>query len=251
MNQGEAAACAAAEAVTTNEEEGGVTNAEAGGSGLDVLGATVHYGAGSRIDAGAAIADVSFAVARGEIVALLGPSGCGKSTLLRAVAGLEPLSAGSVRWNGEDLMGVPPHARGFGLMFQDAQLFPHMSVAKNVAYGLRWRRVDRAARDARVAELLGLVGLPGAGERAVTELSGGERQRVALARSLAPKPRLLMLDEPLSSLDRALRDRLAADLARLLRETGTTGILVTHDEGEADAIADRTLRMRAGRIAVP
>lgn len=251
MNLEEPVPKAAVETVDTKAEDGDVTNAAASGSGLEVVGATVHYGAGARADAEAAIADVSFAVARGEVVALLGPSGCGKSTLLRAVAGLEPLSAGSVRWNGEDLTSVPPHARGFGLMFQDAQLFPHMSVAKNVAYGLRWRRTARTARDARVAELLELVGLPGAGERAVTELSGGERQRVALARSLAPEPRLLMLDEPLSSLDRALRDRLAADLARLLRETGTTGILVTHDEGEAHAIADRTLRMRAGRISVP
>lgn len=213
-------------------------------------GVTVRYGANRR-DATAdppALRDVTLSVGRGEVVALTGPSGCGKSTLLRAVAGLQPLAAGRVCWAGEDLAAVPPHARGFGLMFQDGQLFAHLSVGKNVAYGLAAARVPRAERAARVAELLELVGLPGASSRAVTELSGGERQRVALARSLAPRPRLLMLDEPLSSLDRALRDRLAVDLARLLRETSTTAIVVTHDEHEAEVIADRTLRMRDGEL---
>ena len=133
-------------------------------------------------------------------------------------------------------------------MFQDAQLFAHLSVAKNVAYGLSAQRVPRADRAARVTELLDLVGLPSYGERSVTELSGGEQQRVALARSLAPRPRMLMLDEPLSALDRGLRDRLGGDLARVLRATSTTAILVTHDESEAAAIADRTLRMRAGEL---
>lgn len=133
-------------------------------------------------------------------------------------------------------------------MFQDGQLFAHMSVAKNVAYGLEAQRVPRPERETRVAQLLEVVGLPGYGGRPVTELSGGERQRVALARSLAPRPRLLMLDEPLSALDRALRDRLAADLAGMLRETGTTAILVTHDAGEAQTIADRVLAMRDGEL---
>ncbi|MBL3682807.1 ATP-binding cassette domain-containing protein [Leucobacter aridicollis] len=193
--------------------------------------------------------DASFDVPRGEVVALLGPSGCGKSTLLRAIAGLEPLSTGSVSWAGDDLVGVPPHRREFGLVFQDGQLFTHRSVGENIAYGLRVKRWPRAERDARVAELLDLVGLTGFTNRAVTELSGGQRQRVALARALAPSPRLLLLDEPLSALDRELRDRLAQELAALLRATQTTAVLVTHDEGEAETIADRVLRMRDGRVA--
>lgn len=193
-----------------------------------------------------AVRGVSFEVARGEVVALTGPSGCGKSTVLRAIAGLEPLEAGTVSWAGADLRGVAPHRRGFGLLFQDGQLFAHMSVAQNIAYGLARR--PRPVRTARVEEMLELVGLADYAERAITELSGGERQRVALARSLAPAPRLLMLDEPLSALDRELRERLAVDLARLLRETGTTAILVTHDHDEAGTIADRTLRMRAGEL---
>jgi len=211
--------------------------------GLGVRGVTVAYG-----DAAPAVTDASFDVALGEVVALTGPSGCGKSTLLRAISGLEPLTSGSVRWAGEDLAQVPPHKRGFGLMFQDGQLFAHMTVAKNVAYGLRAKQFSKDERQGRVAELLELVGLPDYGGRAVTELSGGERQRVALARSLAPKPRLLLLDEPLSALDRQLRERLAGELATLLRATGTTAILVTHDPYEADTVADRVLQMWAGRL---
>jgi len=211
--------------------------------GLEVRGVTVAYG-----DAAPAVTDASFDVALGEVVALTGPSGCGKSTLLRAISGLEPLTSGSVRWAGEDLAQVPPHKRGFGLMFQDGQLFAHMTVAKNVAYGLSAKQFSKDERQRRVAELLELVGLPDYGGRAVTELSGGERQRVALARSLAPKPRLLLLDEPLSALDRQLRERLAGELATLLRATGTTAILVTHDPYEADTVADRVLQMWAGRL---
>lgn len=223
-------------------------------NGLGVDGVTVRYitDAGGRAhQVRDAVSEAYFDVARGEVVALLGPSGCGKSSLLRAIAGLEPLAAGSVSWDGENLAAVPPHRRGFGLVFQDGQLFVHRSVAENIAYGLRVQRVPRAERELRVGELLELVGLPGAGSRPVTELSGGERQRVALARSLAPSPRMLLLDEPLSALDRELRDRLAVELAEMLRETGTTAILVTHDEGEARVIADRTLRMRAGCILGP
>lgn len=215
----------------------------AAGAGLEVCEVSVRYGAAEAVVRG-----VTFTVARGEVVALTGPSGCGKSTLLRAIAGLEPLAAGTVSWGGDNLAQVPPHRRGFGLMFQDGQLFAHLSVAKNIAYGLRAQGFSRANREARVAQLLDLVNLPGYGPRAVTALSGGERQRVALARSLAPQPRLLMLDEPLSSLDRSLRDHLAGELAQLLRNTHTTAILVTHDEGEAATIADRSLRMRAGEL---
>lgn len=209
---------------------------------LRVDGVSVHYGPV------AAVSDVDLGIADGEVVALLGPSGCGKSTLLRAVAGLEPVDAGVVSWDGVDLAGTPVHRRGFGLVFQDGQLFPHRDVAGNVAFGLRMRRVEREARDKRVAELLELVGLAGYGTRRVTSLSGGEQQRVALARALAPRPKLLLLDEPLSALDRALREQLAVDLARLLRETGATALVVTHDHDEAFTLADRVAVMRAGRI---
>ena len=218
-----------------------------GGSGLAVERATVRY---PGTDAGArpAVDGASLDVAVGEVVALLGPSGCGKSTLLRAIAGLEPVADGRIGWDGEDLAGVAPHRRGFGLMFQDGQLFGHRNVGANVAYGMESQRIPKPERAAQVAELLELVGLPGTEGRRVTELSGGERQRIALARSLAPRPRLLLLDEPLSALDRELRTRLAEDLARLLRETGTTAILVTHDPEEAETIADRVVRMRDGRV---
>lgn len=211
--------------------------------GLRVAEVTVAYGKDSPVVRGA-----SFGVSEHEVVAMLGPSGCGKSTLLRAIAGLEPLTSGSVSWNGESLEHTPPHRRGFGLVFQDGQLFVHRSVAENIAYGLRVQRMPKGERADRVSSLLELVGLPGYGDRPVTELSGGERQRVALARALAPTPRLLLLDEPLSALDRELRERLADDLAQLLRDTGTTAVLVTHDEHEAQTIADRVLRMADGAV---
>ena len=208
---------------------------------LAVSGLSVRYGTV------AAVSDVDFEVPDGSVLALLGPSGCGKSTLLRAVAGLE-VGTGSVCWDGVDLSGVPVHRRGFGLVFQDGQLFPHRDVAGNVAFGLRMAGTPRAERDARVAELLELVGLGGCGSRRVGELSGGERQRVALARALAPRPRVLLLDEPLSALDRALREQLAVDLARVLRVSGTTALVVTHDHDEAFTLADRVAVMRAGRV---
>ncbi|WP_019200398.1 ABC transporter ATP-binding protein [Tsukamurella sp. 1534] len=212
---------------------------------LSINGATVRYGdetavRGVSLDVGAADAPVT---------ALLGPSGCGKSTLLRAVAGLEPLAGGAVLFDGADLARVPPHRRGFGMVFQDGQLFGHRDVAGNVRYGLErqgWARAE--ARD-RVEELLDLVGLPGAGGRPVGELSGGQQQRVALARALAPRPRLLLLDEPLSALDRQLRDRLAGDLRRILREAGTPALIVTHDHGEAVELADTVAVMTDGEIA--
>jgi thiamine transport system ATP-binding protein len=209
---------------------------------LAVTELTVRYGAL------AAVSDVDLSVADGEVLALLGPSGCGKSTLLRAVAGLEPPAGGVVRWDDTDLADVPVHHRGFGLVFQDGQLFPQRDVAGNVAFGLRMRHVPAAQRRTRVAELLELVGLAGYERRRVTELSGGEQQRVALARALAPRPRLLLLDEPLSALDRALREQLAMDLAGVLRVAGATALVVTHDHDEAFTLADRVAVMRAGRI---
>ena len=185
--------------------------------------------------------DLSLRVAPGEIVALLGPSGSGKSTLLRIIAGLQEPSAGTVSWDGADLAGVPVHRRGFGLVFQDALLFPHLDVGGNVAYGLAAAHVPAPARRQRVAELLGLVGLAGFERRRVAELSGGEAQRVALARALAPEPRLLLLDEPFGALDRELRDRLAGDVRDLLHGLGTPAIHVTHDLTEADLVADRVV----------
>ena len=201
-----------------------------------------------RFDGVTAVDDVSLDLPTGEVLAVLGPSGCGKSTLLRAIAGLEVLAAGTVAFDGEDLAGVPTHKRGFALMFQDGQLFPHQSVAANVGYPLRLRRTDRGAAASRVADLLELVGLPGHGNRLPSELSGGERQRVALARSLAADPRLLLLDEPLSALDRELRERLAGDLRGILKRAGTTALLVTHDHDEVWTVADRVAVMQAGRI---
>jgi len=193
-----------------------------------------------------AVVDASLRLEDGQVLAVLGPSGSGKSTLLRAIAGLEPVTSGRVSWDGSDLDGVPTHKRGFALMFQDGQLFGHLTVARNVGYALRLRRTPHAA--ARVRELLALVGLEGYEERLPATLSGGERQRVALARSLAVQPRLLLLDEPLSALDAGLRDRLANDLRDILREAGTTALMVTHDQEEAFTVADRLAVMRAGRI---
>ncbi len=186
-----------------------------------------------------AIDDVSVTLDEGQVLAILGPSGSGKSTLLRAIAGLEVLDSGRVLWQGDDITALPVHKRGFALMFQDGQLFAHRTVAANVAYALQIARMPVPEQRLRVAELLQLVGLDGFGDRRVTELSGGEQQRVALARSLAARPRLLLLDEPLSSLDRELRERLGRDLRRILVETGTTAIFVTHDQGEAVLVADR------------
>jgi thiamine transport system ATP-binding protein len=193
-----------------------------------------------------AVVDATVEVPDGQVLAVLGPSGCGKSTLLRAVAGLEPTTSGRITWDGRDLAAVPTHKRGFALMFQDGQLFAHLTVARNVGYALRIRR-ERGI-DRRVEDLLALVGLEGYGDRLPATLSGGERQRVALARSLAVEPRLLLLDEPLSALDAGLRERLAGDLRTILGLAGTTALLVTHDHEEAFAVADRIAVMRRGRI---
>jgi thiamine transport system ATP-binding protein len=195
-----------------------------------------------------ALEEIDLAVADGEHLAVLGPSGSGKSTLLRVVAGLEPPSTGTISWDGLDLAGVPVNERRFGLMFQDYVLFPQRDVAGNVAFGLEMAGEPRAAIDQRVAEVLALVGLAGFGRRAVTELSGGEQQRVALARALAPRPRLLMLDEPLGALDRGLRERLLGELAELFRSLQLTTIYVTHDQEEALAVGDRVAVLNGGRL---
>ena len=192
--------------------------------------------------------DVSLDVRDGEALALLGTNGAGKSTLLRVIAGLEQPAAGRVTWNGRDLAAVPVHQRGFGLMFQDFVLFPHRDVAANVAFGPRLRGDPPARVTARVAEVLGMVGLGGYERRRVTELSGGEQQRVALARALAPAPPLLMLDEPLGALDRSLRQRLLAELSQLFEQLGLTILYVTHDQEEALAVGDRVALLRAGSL---
>jgi len=195
-----------------------------------------------------ALADTNLDLAAGEMLALLGPSGCGKSTLLRAIAGLEPLAAGTISLDGDDITADAPEARPFGLMFQDHALFPHRDVGQNVEFGLRMNEVASATRRQRVGELLELVGLAGYERRAVTTLSGGEAQRVALARALAPAPRVLLLDEPLGSLDRHLRDRLIGELPAVLDATGTAAIHVTHDHDEAFALGDRVGVMHDGRL---
>ncbi|UUV29323.1 ABC transporter ATP-binding protein [Amycolatopsis roodepoortensis] len=209
---------------------------------LSVRELTVHYGSHP------AVKDARLDIADGEVLALLGPSGSGKSTLLRAITGLEPLTSGTVRWDGEDLSGVPVHRREFGLVFQDGQLFPHKDVAANIAFGLRMHDVPRAEHAERIRALLDLVGLAGYERRRVTELSGGQAQRVALARALAPEPRLLLLDEPLSGLDAGLREQLAIDLAALLRRSKITALLVTHDQEEAFTLADRVAVLDDGEI---
>ncbi len=211
-------------------------------SGLSIEHITKSFGSTLALD------DVTFQVAESEIIAIVGPSGSGKSTLLGIIAGLDLPDRGQVLWDGEPLRQVPVYRRGFGLMFQDFALFPHRSVAENVAFGLQMARWDRERIAERVDEVLELVGLPGFGDRDVNTLSGGEQQRVALARSLAPRPRLLMLDEPLGSLDRALRERLVVDLRHILRSTRQTALYVTHDQEEAYSLADRVVVMNLGRV---
>jgi thiamine transport system ATP-binding protein len=209
---------------------------------LRVEALEVRYGDTAALDG------IDLVVEDDEVVSVLGPSGSGKSTLLRAVAGLEPPVRGRVVWDGDDLTGVPPHRRQLGLMFQDHTLFPHRDVLGNVAFGLRMHGVPAAQAAARAGELLTLVGLAGYEHRRVAELSGGEQQRVALARAIAPAPRLLMLDEPLGSLDRALRERLMVELRELFTRLGLTSLYVTHDHDEAFALADRVAVMHDGRI---
>ena len=210
---------------------------------LDVRSLTVHHRGAEK----PAVDAVSFTVEPGEILSVLGESGSGKTSLLRAVAGLELPVAGRVLLEGGDITDQPARARGVAMMFQDLALFPHLDVAANVGYGLRMRRVGRAERHAIVAELLALVRLDGFGGRSISTLSGGQRQRVALARALATEPKLLLLDEPLSSLDRNLRDELVLELGELLRSRSLAVIHVTHDQSEAFSLSDSVMIMRDGR----
>jgi thiamine transport system ATP-binding protein len=206
-------------------------------------------GVRKEYDGVTALKDVSFRVADGEFFTLVGPSGCGKTTTLRTIAGFEDLTAGAVRFGDREMAGVPPEDRGVGLVFQNYALFPHMSVAENVGYGLRFRDPPGSVTDEeRVLELLELVGLAGFEDRDPDELSGGQQQRVALARALAPGPDILLLDEPMSALDARLRDDLRTQVSRIQSELGITTVYVTHDQEEALAISDRVAVMNDGKI---
>jgi thiamine transport system ATP-binding protein len=201
--------------------------------GLDVEAVTV------RFDDRVVLDHVSLSISRGELVCLRGPSGSGKSTLLQVVAGLLVPDGGKVSFDGRELTSLPPHRRSIGMVFQRHALFPHLDVEDNVAFGLRMAKMPAAARHRRTEELLELVGLAGFARRTVGTLSGGEAQRVALARALAPQPSVMLFDEPLSSLDAELRDRLADDVAAIMRTTATTTLYVTHDRAEAARVGDR------------
>jgi thiamine transport system ATP-binding protein len=211
---------------------------------LELRNVTVRYGPDRSTPP--AIEGIDLTIADDEVVCILGPSGSGKTTLLRAIVGLEPLTSGTVSRDGHDQAGVPPHRRDIGLMFQDHALFPHRDVLANVAFGPRVRRAPHPQQRAR--DTLALVGLTGYEHRRVSQLSGGEQQRVALARALAAEPHALMLDEPLGSLDRELRERLAEELRALFNRLELGVLFVTHDHDEAFAIADRIAVLRSGHI---
>ena len=222
------------------------------------MSAVAGHGAAVRIEnCGKTFADGTHAlepatldIARGETLVLLGPSGCGKTTMLRIIAGLElPDAGGKVLFDGKDMTSVPIEKRNVGMVFQSYALFPNMSVADNIGYGLKIRGMPREARASRVAELVALTNITGLENRRIDQLSGGQRQRVALARAVAIRPGILLLDEPLTALDAALRERLRGELNRLLRALGITAIYVTHDQAEAMELGDRVVVMRKGAIA--
>ncbi|MCQ4162535.1 ABC transporter ATP-binding protein [Roseomonas sp. GC11] len=212
------------------------------GAHLDIRGVSKRFRQSTVLD------DLSLSVGQGEFLSLLGPSGCGKTTLLRILAGLLAPDAGRVTLAGQDLGRLPAHRRNVGVVFQNYALFPHLTVAGNVGFGLRARGVARAQIEARVSELLEMVRLAPLAGRAITQLSGGQQQRVAMARALAVNPALILLDEPLSALDRKLRETMQVELRALLRQLGMTAIFVTHDQEEALALSDRIAVMNAGRI---
>ncbi|CAB4925243.1 unannotated protein [freshwater metagenome] len=205
---------------------------------------SARYG-GSDDDA---LHDISVGINAGEVIGVLGSSGSGKTTLLRVIAGLHATSEGSIILDGLDVTTTPTHLRGVGLMFQEHALFPHLNVSDNVAFGLRMAKTPKSERSIRVAEVLELVGLAGFGTRDVASLSGGERQRVALARTLALSPRLILLDEPMGSLDRVLRDRLVPELRELIDDLGLTALYVTHDRSEAFELANRIAVLDEGSV---
>jgi len=207
---------------------------------LSVAGVTRHI-AGRDV-----VNQVSFDVADGEIVVIVGPSGCGKSSLLRAIAGLDPITAGRIELDGSDVTAMPPEKRRIGLVFQDHALFPHRRVDQNITFGLS--HLDRAARSRRVSELLELVQLPDVAKRYPHELSGGEQQRIALARALAPNPAVVLLDEPFASLDPSLRDDVRTDVIAALRRRNAAAVLITHDREEALALGDRVAVMSNGQL---
>jgi ABC-type spermidine/putrescine transport systems, ATPase components len=201
-----------------------------------------QYGATHAVD------DLSLEVERGEFFGLLGPSGCGKTTTLRMIAGLETPDTGRIAFDGRDITRLSPERRGFGMVFQNYALFPHLNVYENVAFGLRARRRPKAEVSRKVSDALNLVQLPGYEERRVDELSGGQQQRVAIARAIAIEPALLLFDEPLSNLDVALREETRGELRELVKRLGLTAIYVTHDQDEAFALCDRIAVMNAGRL---
>ena len=210
---------------------------------LDIEGLAHHYGRERALD------DVSFSVDDGELVALLGPSGCGKTTIVQAIAGHITPTAGTVSLRGERVTDRPPEARGVGVVFQEPTLYPHLTVAENVAYGLKARGMPADERQRRVDAYLSLVDLPEAHDSMPAQLSGGQRRRVELARALAPEPDILLLDEPLSALDATLRRRLQDEISRIQAETGVTTLFVTHDQQEAMSLADRLVVIHEGAVA--
>src|SRR5437016_8992325 len=209
---------------------------------LEIVGASKHFGATAAVD------EVSLSVERGALFALLGPSGCGKTTLLRMIAGFESPEKGRIVIDGVDVTGLPPYARPVNMMFQSYALFPHMDVARNIAFGLRQEGMDRRRIAVRLREMLALVQMSGYARRRPHELSGGQRQRVALARALAKMPKLLLLDEPLAALDRKLRAETRLELTGIQERVGITFLVVTHDQEEALSVASRIAVMRAGRL---
>lgn len=211
--------------------------------GVTLEGVTKQYPGGVT-----AVDDVSLVIEEGEFVTLVGPSGCGKTTTLRTIAGFETATSGTIGIAGTEVNETPPDGRDTGMVFQDFALFPHMTVAENISYGLRVRGDDPDSIEARVEEMLELVELPGVGDRKVAQLSGGQQQRIALARALAPKPSVLLLDEPLASLDKKLRETMQVELLRIQRKLGITTVLVTHNQNEALTMSDRVVVMNDGRF---
>jgi ABC-type Fe3+/spermidine/putrescine transport system ATPase subunit len=209
---------------------------------LEVSRVTNHY------DGEPLLEEISFSLEKGEILCLLGPSGSGKTTLLRLLAGLENEESGTILFQGRNIKPIPPHKRKIGMMFQEYALFPHKTVWQNIAFGLEMQNCTLREQETKVSAILEMVGLAGFGNRKIDELSGGERQRVALARSLAPEPELLLLDEPLGSLDRTLRDRLTVEIRSILKALGVTAIFVTHDQAEAFSVADKVAVLQRGRL---